>query len=1045
MSLFEDLESASSASAEGGVATEFVGTVLSPAKKKQWKATIGTTPYGPSGHYNPHGLLAGQRYVAEKFACDMLKANDTVVIDVGAAPHRTFAHLGDRGRYIMPHFHPGDNTRLGRAPPESLQFICNHPFELCNCWGGDRSYLFTHSAYYIDPGKLWETLNEEEVKDCLVVEHVFDDLYGGFYEEATWSLERDVVTMRVIGNGHAYVHPLPPWQRGWIGENGEAFSFEVLKTLDSVTRVIRLEAVRSNRKSGESLTWMEVETNPDIAGPVQFSAAAKAAVADTARFTGVSFDVHKLYRVGPVLFSDFVIRGEMVSVTVPVNGVSQVAAHVCNRTRDAALYAEVTHVMRNRYARSRIPPAKAALVLSTVVALGFVVNLDHETNITYSMLDKFSSVMRVHSVLLQFGSITVRRWPWVLLVILLTCVWLVPLEMEDTRPWMRVSLAFVAVLFVILCVLLFKCATVVSKKLYEYRTKTWVDSLASDDSPTTPLLGQGHEIRRNLPIPGSRFIRPPPPRLQGELTLRASREKVSEPERTLVSGVMLDGAVPLVPATTQQGEVSAVTNRVLLPRDNPEPEALKYYESVFGTPIFTAVERGVDLSMEAFKRWTRKLAESYPVSYIVNLTEVWKQNQGAVAPPAETHGFLKVEKNASTVQVDGGKSIKTRLIQPPEDIDKAMTGYIVEQLYQSIRNAWDGVKCGVCYVSGRSLRYVGQRVDDYLAKYPDAVGWSVDMATYDATLGFELQEKCFDWYVWLGVPRWWISWLTRIRTRGITPNGARYKAYRYYKFQLEDEAKAAAKAWRKKGFAVKGPTVVADGKFCIQVEDFQMTSGRMDTNLTDTVALTGSIVGPLQEEKIEYLLLVCGDDGFLLLPPERASVVDKIVQLQKRLGFKPEGKVSNKRSDWEFCSKLFWFAREKGSDKDMTVLGSKPFRGIARMGINTTLPGAANAAASAMAVRVDSGHVPFLGAFADRTYELCRDKRVRPYGRVEWAAMRGDQRYDPSPLNWVITQERYNLGKENEDQFKLLLAGLHSVPIVLSYPPALDAARRDEE
>jgi len=47
-------------------------------------------------------------------------------------------------------------------------------------------------------------------------------------------------------------------------------------------------------------------------------------------------------------------------------------------------------------------------------------------------------------------------------------------------------------------------------------------------------------------------------------------------------------------------------------------------------------------------------------------------------------------------------------------------------------------------------------------------------------------------------------------------------------------------------------------------------------------------------------------------------------------------------------------------------------------------------------------------------------------------------------LNYIITQERYGLGVDNEDEFKKLLAGLHSIPIVVEYAPLKDAIRRDE-
>lgn len=114
------------------------------------------------------------------------------------------------------------------------------------------------------------------------------------------------------------------------------------------------------------------------------------------------------------------------------------------------------------------------------------------------------------------------------------------------------------------------------------------------------------------------------------------------------------------------------------------------------------------------------------------------------------------------------------------------------------------------------------------------------------------------------------------------------------------------------------------------------------------------------------------------------------------------------------------------------------------MGVNTTLPGAANAAQAALSVRVESGHVPFLGPFADRTMELCRERRVRPTGRVEWAAMRGDRRYACSVQNYIITQERYGLGRANEDEFKTRLSELDSVPIVVQWMPLVDAITVDE-
>lgn len=115
------------------------------------------------------------------------------------------------------------------------------------------------------------------------------------------------------------------------------------------------------------------------------------------------------------------------------------------------------------------------------------------------------------------------------------------------------------------------------------------------------------------------------------------------------------------------------------------------------------------------------------------------------------------------------------------------------------------------------------------------------------------------------------------------------------------------------------------------------------------------------------------------------------------------------------------------------------------MGVNTTLPGAQNAAAAALSVRIDAGHVPFLSVFADRTYELCRESRVKPTGRPEWSSFRPEQhRWGVSNRNYLITAERYGLGLEAEQELQRLLGTLDGVPIVLSWEPAQNAIRVDE-
>lgn len=1025
---------------------EWVGTTLSPMKVLQWKDRIGTNPVGPRGHYNPHGMLAAQRYVAERFACEqLLEWTDCVIADVGAAPHRTHEHLGLRGRYLLPQVHVGDRGRRGRVPREAAEFICPHRFEDCTCYDAEEvAYLFTHSAYYVDPMVLWLKLSAPNTVDALVVEHYFDDVFGGFYDEADWSVARETVTMTVKGNHGSYIHTLPPWSSGWVGGRGEAFECEVLKTLDGVTRVVRPIPVTRNELINRTLTWGEVETNPNLAGPVQFSQAVSNAVADNAKFTQVTFDVHKVRKFGPVLYTEFLFRGVPVEVTLPVNGVSQVATHCVNKPRTPALFAEVTHIMRTRWRRARIPPGKLAETLTATVALGFVVNLGNEMDLLQTMTSRFTWAMRAHSILLEFGSITVRWWPWILCGAMTTMALAGTASYFEPEPWQQGLTLGGAIGMLLLCWCCGGTVTRLSEAWRNYVEAGWVSSYSNDEGPRAPLLGNGFTLQHNLPLKGSRHVRECPVVVQGMLSLGASNEREIGPTRMLVSGIVEDGTVTNTLEPTQAAELSAVCNRILAPRENPEDAAVKTLNTVLSRQEFKAARGGVDTSQKYLESWLTKLKGSYPVAYIDKMRDAWLQNQGTAPVALATKSFLKLEKSAATVKVDEAKATKPRLIQPPEDVDKAITGPVVWQLWKSIRAAWDGVKTPVMYCSGYSSAAIGDRVDAFIDQHQDVVAWSVDMASYDATLSLPLQQVAFDYYKSLGMPAWVEAWLKRVRSRGVTPNAVSYMPTREYRFDTEQEAEAFAATYRKATLRVLSCGADPFGpQFLVVVEDFQMTSGRMDTNLTDTVVLVASVLAKMPKDR-HYLLLACGDDGFLLLKRGEEDIVGVIQEFQQRLGLKPEGVVTSERWRWEFCSKLFWKAIDPTTGATRTVLGAKPFRGIARMGVNTTLPGAANAAAAAQSVKVDAGHVPFLGAFAERTYELCRDQKIRAKGRTEWTNIRSDKTYLMHPWNYVLTQERYGLGEENECEFRKGLRTLNRVPIVHSYTPAMDAVGVDE-
>lgn len=1026
---------------------------MSPVKAARWAKITGHEPYSSErGHYHAHPLLAAQRFVAERFACEELLKNDgAVVVDVGAAPHRSWRWLGDRGWFMMPNAVPGDASRISRVPPGARGRVCHHRFEECTCIGGPAALLFVHSAYYIEPMTLWRKLNDDSVVDCIVVEHTFEDMAGGFYDEAEWHLDGKLVHMSVKGEGQTpYVHRLQPWLSGWRGEGGEAFHAEVLAVWDDVTRVVRITSVVDMRPRNETLRWGEVSASDNLSGPVQFSEGTRMSNADNAKLGLLTLDLDRVYKMGPLLYTTSVINGVETKLVVPVNGVATAAMHIAMRERTPAAFQELLHITKNRYARSRIPSHTLGKVVSAVATLAFIIDLDDEMSLLNTVVMRHGWRLSVHSKLLGFGTVVRRVWPWAVLCSVLSLAFVVLLDVFDDHTTVDIVTTLVVLTALILGLLVVWYIVPMATTWSKWREQAWSSAVADAEAPRAPLLGNGFHITKQLPIPGSRHVRPPSAEVVGTIALGPSREAPVPKPGTLVSGVVLDGAMPTALHPSQDAEVSAVTNRVLLPRDNPTPDALLALQRHAFDDAHVPPGR-VDYGLEAFRSWLASLSKKYPKAYVDNMEKLWHLHKGTVAVVQATKSFLKIEKSASTVKVDQAKAVKPRLIQPPSDESKAVLGPPVSQLQRMYVEHWDGRGHPVMYCSGYTNSEVGARVDDFIAKCGgegNVVAWSMDMESYDTTLSLPVQLTAFKKYMKSGLTKESVSWLLATRPRGSTPNGVVYAPRRVWEFMPSEteQMDALVKLHFKYDFKVyKVEFDEEAGVWRVETEDFQMVSGRPDTNLTDSVILVETVTTVIDAHKVDYLLLVCGDDGFLMLHRDNVALFDEVRSFARSLGLKPTGSVSTKRSDWEFCSRLFFFGVNPKTNTEQTVLGPKPFRGMARMGTNTTLPGAQNAAAAALSVRVDAGHVPFLASFADRTYQLCAESRVKPTGRPEWSSFRPEQhRWGVSKRNYLITQERYGLGEEAEKELQGLLGNLDGVPIVLSWGPALDAIRVDE-
>jgi len=912
--------------------------------------------------------------------------------------------------------------------------------------------MFIHSAYYFEPQVLWEALRAKEVYDCLVVGHAFDDAYGGYHGECTWECDRERVRMTVKGNHEPYVHGHLPWVVGWRGKNGEKFETETLRSIGDFSFLWRVIAVTG--PPPEPLTWGRVSAGGNLVGPVQFSESSKGVVADSARTAGYELDLERIHCVGPILYTDAIFGGSRISVTLPINLVGIGATFAVNRERDPSLLTEITYHLRRHAAGSRVPPSELPKVVAVAAALSLVVNIENEIDLLHTAHAQFSWAYRAHSTLLAFKELRVWRWTVLACVLLAISIGFAAATAVTPEDWRWVDVVIYLLLLVVLIMVVY--AVSAASKAYRARSvQRWRAGFNEPVSPVTSLLSNNTGLSgAETHFPGTRHYRDPLDRdvLLGEYKLlhRPPRHEV-EPTRMIVAGIIQDSNVPNVVAGTQEAEVCAVTNRILVPKENPDVMALATLADAirFG-PAFQGLKGPIDKSFGSFKTWLR--GQKKPQAYKDDLMAAWIQYSGSVPTKVPTKGFLKYEKSASTVGLGGQKGTKTRLIQPPEARDKAILGHICSQMFWRTVKWWDGFNVPIVYGAGRTLEDVGRAVDHFLALVGgecNVVGYNVDMATYDACLGIEVQDVvfCHLYQELFGLDDNLIQWFTRVKTSGTTPHGVKYTPWRIYEVPRDGfEHRRLMTLYGKHGLKVE--TISEDpeaGTVTLKCEDFQMGSGRPDTNYMDTVVNAASFLGRVaQMYRVPYLLLVNGDDGFLLtLKDDATHVTSACTSFQLELGLKPEGRLCAGRWEWEFCSKLFWYGIHPKTRVTQTVLGAKPGRAIARIGVVTTLPGAMNIAAAALSVRMDAHHVPFISLWAERTYEICRDKRIRPKG-AEYEGMHVSQPFLIDPKNYALAEMRYGVGLPHENSLRAILARVASIPVSVHWEPLASMCAVDE-
>lgn len=968
----------------------------------------------PSAPFHQHPHLAYQRSILELHALKVLQGLG-LIADVGSAARAVRYNKRWLIHCMNPLLQPGDAARLALAKRCTAR-VCSHRLQECDC-GPFGALLFVHSLYYISIEDLFRALLNTSSRMACVVGHRFPEAIGALaYGEATYQMfvrEGELqVDMRVKGNIHNYIHPPLPWDiQTEVTWNGYVLDVDLVSKLGD-TNLWHIRVVqRPIRQPTIAHHWHDQITDPRHMGAIQIPAYVSKLDMVGAPNDLLEVELDQIYGVGPLLWTstgrDFVY--------VPRALIHELAMYAANRIRDPALLQDITSKARTAVSMSRLPPTYRPQALSIATALAMNWNVEFEINALHTAVSRFDSVWKLHKALVSLTPIRVLSlWTvvfWVVVgAVLVVAAWLaIPVDHH--------LVGLLTFCLWALAIILFSLRLCVARAIQVRTGDTWsnmlryrneaVSIVGQSAPPSITTFPPNHNLREPLlPGGGARLHVGPdplPPRRPG-----------NQPTPLHLGGMVFANAVPSVPPDNQAAELSAITHRVLIGPTVVSPEAFARFQDWQSTPACSALlPIRVHESPEDFERWVSQ--DKFPESVKVRFRKLRREYEGRPPPPSYYKAFVKLEKLKYTT-LDGNELIKPRLISGPWDTVKVFLGPFMSRAYAAVREVWDGRRTRVLYASGLTPDGIGKVCDDFAESVGgwDAIAavWD-DAVAYDSTLQNEMKSVVKAFYRAIGMSDMTEAWFDSTTTRGVTKHGITYAA--------------------GKKIDVHGELVTID----------LLCSGELDTNLRGTLINGKFHSDVLESYNIPYLLLVCGDDSILFLrkTDTTAELCAELVAYATALGINVEQGVSDRRCDWEFCSKLFWWGEDPATKKIHTVLGPKPGRFLARIGANTTSQGALNFRGAMIGSYQDVHHIPMLSQYVARGMTLSSGMKSK--GK-EWSEFKHvSKTYNCIPANLQLLTDRYELGPAHLTEFDDVIRSATKVPFVLSFPWIAGMVKRD--
>jgi hypothetical protein len=1030
--------SVTSRSGDGGLMRKPVYMNLSDKTIKQFQKLYKINPIVQSKeiiHSHPH--LAYSRNTLEAKAVKLIVKEypNASICDVGSAARRI--RRGKESIHCMcPNIQPGDVNRMNAAK-KTPNRVCAHRLQDCTC-GPFDVLLFVHSAYYFDWKDLSESLQKTTTRTAYVVGHVFPEAYGHFaYDEGSYEVkcgeDGPSICCRVKGNAHEYNHKPLLWDGCYsVGDKCQSLDVMTIAKLGDthLWKVMLVDRPCVQKSLG---SWEEQVVDQEHMGPITIPGHDLISKRSIAANGKLDFVVDNLYGWGPIVYS-VTTRG---TIFVPRGAIQAAAIKLVFKRRDPASFADTAHAMRSAVSISRLPAEMQLKAVTLGTALAFTMNVQNEADVLQTVTSRFDWLWRMHAGLVSLTPIrvwtlyTIIFWLLIGLILSLIIYFEVPF---DSKILGKIALVLWGSSSFLMLLSLW-CA----RKQQVMTGESWTSALYHEGRAVNITGGSVSRLKRRLFPPNNNLREPllPPDDcvmiVGNDLCLPKHPGKPSDVMRT--TGMVFSTTVPSVTVDNQEAEIVALTHRVLRDATYVAPGAYKRYMNWRDYPAGQALMSiRVSNGRRDFEDWVNQPKFNEPTK--LKFRELYSKWVGKYPPRSNYRAFVKIEKN-KTHTVDGPPKLKPRLIQGPWDGVKVMVGPMIAKLYTAVRRVWDGRDCNVLYGSGITPEVLGERCDAFANSqggWQNIVAAFSDCICYDSKCQNELIEPVHEWYREAGMDDLTYAWLKSSSSAGVTKHGIVYKP--------------GKKIVTKNNISYVGDKAYAviDGKVtevhADEVDVEQIHSGQMDTNLIGTIINVFSNISGLTIH--DFLLVVCGDD-IIIFANKRIfplSVVEQLRRHLEALGHEVEMNYSDRRCDWEFCSKLFWEA-ESSDGKIYTVPGPKPGRLLSRVGLNLTLPGSLNFRGAMIGLEKDVAHIPLLSTYVEIGLKLTEGEKAKGF---EWNELKHAQRkHACTDSNYNLIFERYGVSRETITQYEyMMIRDATTLPIVLDFPSLPSMVERDE-